>query len=148
MLRLIPMCRNVMLVALACAACGGDSAPGAEKPSDAKKQELAQNAKETMQSAKELLAAKQQEFQKAADQKLKELDPKIQELKQKAKNATGEAKAQLEKLAASLEDERKAAAEELARWKDVGADAWQSFTSKLSKKLDDLERAAKDATSK
>lgn len=131
-----------MVIALACAACSGESAP------DSKQQELVQNAKETVQSAKELLAEKKQAFQKAAEQQLQELDPKIQALKEDAKSATGDAKAQLEKLVESLEDERKAVAEELARWKDVGADSWNSFTSELSKKLDELERAAKDATSK
>lgn len=131
-----------MLIALACAACSGESAP------DPKQEELVQNAKETVQSAKELLTEKKEAFQKAAEEQLEELDPKIQELKEKAKSATGDAQAQLEKLVASLEGERKAVAEELSRWKDVGADSWNSFTAGLSKKLDELERAAKDATPK
>jgi hypothetical protein len=134
-------------------ACGDSSAPPGSSSQGSTAagehgESLGDRAKSTLESAERAFLAHKDEFVERSKVHLEDLERRIDELEKQASTAREEARPELERLARELEGQRVRASEELARWKEQGQGAWQSFSSGVESTLHDLDRKVGEALGK
>ncbi len=106
------------------------------------------SASDAAQSAKTAMSSGVADFKKWSSDALATIDQKIAELKVKAGPASETAKADLDKVLADLDVQRKALGEKLEELKAAAPEKAQSMIEKVKAEMATLKKSAEDAAAK
>jgi uncharacterized coiled-coil protein SlyX len=121
---------------------------GAESREKVTADDVAKEAKETLQVTKEYTTQQKEAFYRKMDEELKETQAQIEKLKAKSGEMSAEARDNLNKRIAELERQKAEAAKKLDEMKAATAEAWTDMKTRLNATMKDMKKSYKRALSR